>query len=116
MILTPKGQIDEYTRIGAWADETIIDLFLKDVQSAPDAVAVTDPPNRPDFGMGDAQRLSYREVERAMNRQADALLDAGVKKNDIGIDQLPNVVELVICYLATARIVAIISPLPIQYR
>ena len=46
----------------------------------------------------------------------NALLEAGVGKDDVVMVQLPNIVELVVTYLACARIGAILSPLPVQFR
>src|SRR5262249_39843384 len=47
---------------------------------------------------------------------ASGLVRAGVEPDDVVMVQLPNVVELVALYFAAARIGAIVSPLPIQYR
>jgi acyl-CoA synthetase (AMP-forming)/AMP-acid ligase II len=116
MILTAKEQIREYTEKGWWGDKTLIDLFLANVQSTPDAIAVVDPPNRAVLTVGDPLRLTYAELKEATDRLACALLDLGVGKDDIVMVQLPNVVELICVYLAAARIGAILSPLPVQYR
>jgi acyl-CoA synthetase (AMP-forming)/AMP-acid ligase II len=116
MILSPESQIREYTEKGWWGTDTYVDLFLKNVQKTPDAVAVVDPPNRAELTTGAPLRLTYAETQQAMDRLAGGLLEAGVKKDDIVMVQLGNTVELVIVYLAAARIGAIVSPLPIQYR
>jgi acyl-CoA synthetase (AMP-forming)/AMP-acid ligase II len=116
MILSPESQIREYTEKGWWGTDTYVDLFLKNVQKAPDAVAVVDPPNRAELTTGAPLRLTYAETKQAMDRLAGGLLEAGVKKDDIVMVQLGNTVELVVVYLAAARIGAIVSPLPIQYR
>ena len=65
---------------------------------------------------GEPQRLTYAETKTATERLANALLEAGVGKDDIVMVQLPNIVELVVVYLACARIGAILSPLPMQFR
>jgi acyl-CoA synthetase len=116
MILSPESQIRDYTEKGWWGTDTYIDLFLKNVQKTPDAVAVVDPPNRTELTSGAPLRLTYTETKQAMDRLAGGLLEAGVKKDDIVMAQLGNTVELVMVYLAAARIGAIVSPLPIQYR
>ena len=116
MILSPESQIREYTEKGWWGTDTYVDLFLKNVQKTPGAVAVVDPPNRAELTTGAPLRLTYAETQQAMDRLAGGLLEAGVKKDDIVMVQLGNTVELVIVYLAAARIGAIVSPLPIQYR
>jgi len=92
------------------------DLFLDNASASPDAVAVVDPPNRAGLASGEPRRLTYAELKTATDRLATALLEAGVGKDDIVMVQLPNVVELVVVYLAGARIGAIITPLPMQFR
>lgn len=116
MILVSEEQIKEYAEQGWWGTETLVDLFLKSAQAAPDAVALVDPPNRSEITLGQPQRLTYIEVERAMNRLAAGLISAGIGRDDVVMVQLPNIVELAVAYLACARIGAIISPLPVQYR
>ena len=66
--------------------------------------------------MGEAVRLTYAELKQASDRLAGGLLEIGLEKDDILMVQLPNVVELVLVYLAAARIGTIVSPLPVQYR
>lgn len=116
MILVSEEQIKEYTRQGWWGTDTLIDLFLKNAHATPEAIALVDPPNRPEITLGQPQRLTYAEVEQAMDRLAAGLLDAGIGRDDIVMVQLPNIVELVLAYLACARIGAVVSPLPVQYR
>ncbi len=66
--------------------------------------------------MGKAERLTYAELKQSSDRLAGGLLEIGLGKDDVLMVQLPNVVELVVVYLAAARIGAIVSPLPVQYR
>ncbi|NOZ50337.1 MAG: acyl--CoA ligase [Chloroflexi bacterium] len=116
MILSSAAQIREYTEKGWWGTDTILDLFLKDVQATPDAVAVVDPPNRGDLIAGAPQRLTYTELKEATERLAGAMAEAGLRQDDVLMVQLPNIVELVAIYLAAARLGVIVSPLPMQYR
>jgi acyl-CoA synthetase (AMP-forming)/AMP-acid ligase II len=51
-----------------------------------------------------------------VDRLAAALVAEGLGQDDVVMVQLPNVVELAVVYLAAARIGAIVSPLPIQFR
>ena len=88
----------------------------KNVLRTPDAVAVADPPNRAKITVGEAERLTYAELKRASERLAGGLLEIGLRKDDVLMVQLPNVVELVAVYLAAAKIGAVVSPLPVQYR
>lgn len=116
MILDRPELIRTYSEQGWWGDERLIDLFLANVQRTPDHIALVDPPNRPDLVGGEPLRLTYRELQAKVDRLASALLAEGVAKDDVVMVQLPNIAELVIAYLAIARIGAVISPVAIQYR
>ncbi len=116
MILTPAEQIREYTEKGWWGKETLADLFLKNAAATPDRVAVADPPNRGEFSFGDPLRFTYAELRQKADQLAGCLLEAGIVKDDIVMVQLPNIAELVVAYLAAARLGVIVSPLAVQYR
>ncbi len=116
MILDKEAVINEYTANGWWSTDTLIDLFQRNVAHTPDELAVVDPPNRDTLVGGNPLRLTYRELQEYVDRLANALLSAGVGKDDVVMVQLPNIAELVISYLAVARIGAIISPVAVQYR
>lgn len=116
MILSSAALIKEYTDKGWWGTDTILDLFLKDVHNTPEATAVVDPPNRATFTSGEPIRYTYTEAQETAVRLAAALQAADIQKDDIIMVQLPNIVELVIVYLAAAYTGAIVSPVPVQYR
>lgn len=116
MILDTPQRIARYTEQGWWGTDTIIDLFHQQVADKPDTLALVDPLNREDLANGAPQRLTFQQLSEQVDRLATALLEAGVGQDDIVMVQLPNIVELVVVYLAVARIGAIISPLPVQYR
>ena len=116
MILSSDEQVQIYTERGWWGERTLSDLFLRNVERSPEALAVVDPPNRAALAAGEPQRLTYAETKTATDRLANALLEAGVGKDDIVMVQLPNIAELVVTYLACARLGAILSPLPMQFR
>lgn len=116
MILASEQQIQAYTSGGWWGKETIIDLFLRNAQNSPNAIALVDPANRAELAPGTFQRLTYAELLAQTDRLAAGLLKLGIGKDDIVMVQLPNIAELIITYLAVARLGAIISPVPVQYR
>ncbi len=116
MILSPEQLVQEYVRRGWWQDKTLSDLFRQTAQLQPDQPAVIDPPNRAELAPGKQQRLTYGELEVASGRLAAGLLEAGIRNDDVVMVQLPNIAELVVVYLACARIGAIVSPLPVQFR
>lgn len=56
-------------------------------------------------------RISYTELDEAVNKIANALIDAGIKKGDrIGI-VLPRIPELVISFLGVAKVCGIAVPI-----
>lgn len=116
MILSSAEQIREYTEKGFWGRETISDLFRKHVQNKPGAMALVDPPNRAELVSGNPERLTYGEAGAMADKLANAWVKKGIGKDDIVLVQLPNIVELVLVYLAAARIGAIVTPVPVQYR
>ncbi|WP_067792744.1 class I adenylate-forming enzyme family protein [Actinomadura formosensis] len=114
--LHPSERVTDYTTRGWWTDETIGDLLRRQVQRQPDAIAVIDPPDKRDLmGVG-PNRWTWTDLDAAVDRIAAQLLRHGVKPGDLVGAQLPNCTELVATYLATIRIGAVISPLPVQYR
>lgn len=81
-------------------------------------LAVADPDNRAEL-LDDGstpRRLTFAELDRAAARLAERLHGIGVGRADVIVVQLPNIVELAICYFAVSRLGAILSPLPMQYR
>jgi non-ribosomal peptide synthetase component E (peptide arylation enzyme) len=116
MILDSDERIKELTDKGWWGKETILDLFLKDVREFPDEVAIVDPPNRSAWSPGEPQRWTYAQLDQASSWLAVGLQKAGLKKDDVIMVQLPNIIELAAVYLAAVRIGAIVTPVPVQYR
>ena len=64
---------------------------------------------------GDTLRLSFSELEAHVEHIAHCLYENGLRKNDKVILQMPNVVEIVLVYLAASRLGLIISPVAIEY-
>lgn len=76
-------------------------------QAAPDATLW-------DF-FEDGRRASYREVSAAVARAAQALAAWGVRRGShVGV-MLPNVPELPVCWLALARLGAVMVPINLRY-
>ncbi len=116
MILASKEEIETHTQAGWWGTETIDARFRANAAATPDRTAVADPPNRMDIDGREPRRLTYRELGAEADRIATALLDAGLKKDDVVAVQLPNVVELVAVYLGAWRAGLIVTPAPVQWR
>lgn len=73
-----------------------------------------DPPNKENLVGLKPERLTYKELDRAVDAVATAFLEMGVKKDDVIIMQIFNIWELAMLYLAIARAGATASPMPIQ--
>ena len=115
MILTKKNRIEDFTKRGWWGEDTLYSLFQDAVSSSGDQEALIDPLNRADI-TGDApKRLSFNEVDKTVERYASIFFEQGLRKDDIVLIQLPNVVELPIVYLALSKLGIICSPIPMQY-
>tara|TARA_B100000768_G_scaffold123683_1_gene114437 strand:+ start:2731 stop:4419 length:1689 start_codon:yes stop_codon:yes gene_type:complete len=116
MITSPQQRIKDYTERDWWGHETLHDLLQQQVEKNPELLAVADQPNRDEL-TGDAPyRLTYSELNYASTALACQLMDADIGADDTVIVQLPNIAELVICYMACSKIGAIISPIPVQYE
>ena len=116
MILHSQEHIDTYTANGWWRDKTIHTLWAEQVAANGDSRCVSDPLNRADFTDGAAQSWTYAEMDVLAGRMAAVLADQGVGKDDVVAMMLPNMGELVAVYLAAARLGAIVSPMPVQFR
>lgn len=79
-------------------------------------LALGDAPNRSEFFSGTSTRLTWSELDQAVDGTAALLASLGVEHADAVAIQLPNVVELVVTLLACFRVGATAVPLPIQYR
>ncbi|AET69403.1 acyl-CoA synthetase (AMP-forming)/AMP-acid ligase II [Desulfosporosinus orientis DSM 765] len=116
MILAHTKQIGEYERKGWWGTKTLLDYFHKHVMEMPEHTALVDPLNRDELTGITPERLSYHDLDDAVQKVAGAFIALGIQKDDILIVQLPNTWELAMLYLATAQVGAIISPIPMQWR
>lgn len=116
MIVVPEARIRDFKARGWWGDRTLDDLFRKWVNEKPDAEACVDPANAADIVGGVGERLSWRQLDQAVDRLAAVLHAHGLRKDDVVVVQLPNIIELGVVYLACIRLGLIASPAPVQYR
>jgi acyl-CoA synthetase (AMP-forming)/AMP-acid ligase II len=116
MIFASQESIREWTDKGVWGKKTLVDYFKKNVARTPDAVCLADPPNKEALVGLKPEKLTFRDLDRAVDAAAEAFTAKGVKKDDIIMVQLPNCWELAMLYLAIARAGALISPMPMQWR
>jgi acyl-CoA synthetase (AMP-forming)/AMP-acid ligase II len=115
LILDDPATIERYTRAGWWGQTTVGDLFRRCVQERAGQLALIDPPNRATFTFGKPLSLTFGELDAAVDALAAVMFDAGVRKDAIVVVQLPNIAEIVISFMAAARLGAIVSPVMMAY-
>jgi acyl-CoA synthetase (AMP-forming)/AMP-acid ligase II len=113
---THDDLLKEYRARGWWGEQRLFDLFDAHLIATPERLAVADPPNRDALVGGAPQRLTYAALGELADGYALRLLELGLRRDDILITQLPNIVEYVALYLAAMRLGIIISPVPMQFR
>ncbi len=116
MILASEETIQNFTEKGFWGHKTIIDLLYEKAAAAGDQEALVDPYNKADLVGTEPSRLTYKAFVDGIDRLALKFLDWGVRRDDIIIVQLPNIMELTLTIFAAARVGAIVSPIPVQWR
>lgn len=116
MILASDSAIEKFTEMGAWGNKTLIDYFRGHANADPERVCIADPPNKEQLVGISAERLTYKELEHAVDATAEALASAGIGKDDVVMVQLPNCWELAMLYLAISRTGALTSPAPVLWR
>lgn len=115
MILDDPADIERWRRAGWWGATTIDDLFRACVAAHPQRLALVDAPNRATFAFGAPRRLTFAGANQLVDRLAATLHEAGVRKDGVVLVQLPNIVEIVLSFLACARLGAIVSPIMLAY-
>lgn len=109
-------EIARHRADGMWGDTTIHALFADTAARVPDRPGLIDPPNRPALDGQAPRRLSYGEMAAEVDQLAEALRAQGLGVGSLIATQLPNISELVLLYLAIARIGAVLSPVSLAYR
>ena len=116
MRLSPAERTASYRQLGWWRGVTVDSLLREAVAARGESEALVDPPNREALIGSPQRRLSFDEVDAAVERFAQTFLRLGAGPAKVVLVQLPNIVEGVIAFLACARIGAILSPVPMAYR
>ena len=74
---------DRYTENGYWGNPTTLDLWDRNARLYPDQEAVVDS----------RKRLTWGQCKKWYDRVALGFLELGLKKDDVVVSQLPNMVE-----------------------
>lgn len=112
------ARIERLEQSQHWSGSTLHGLLAQASAARPQQLAVADPSNRAEL-LGDTSapyRLNFDQLQQAASALAVQLREQGVSAGDVVAVQLPNIVELVVCYFAISQLGAVISPLPVQYR
>lgn len=109
-------EIEQYRAIGAWGDQTLWDHFLAKLESTPDRIALVDDPRRAELVGGSHQRLTYQEAYTKVVTICAYMRAHGLKRGDVVLTYLPNVVEQALVLLAAWRTGVIVSPMLIQFQ
>ena len=116
MRTTPQHLADEYRASGAWSEQRLGDLYASSAAVEPARIAIIDPPNRAALDGALPRRLDWHSLTAFIDATLVALANAGLRRDDVLVTQLPNVVEYAAVYLACARFGVVISPVPMQFR
>lgn len=101
---------------GWWPDTTLDAQLLRHMRERPAQEAIVDPPNRTEIDGQSPARLTWVEFGAAVSRLAGALKRHGIGADDVLVAQMANTWEIIALYFAAARLGAIVSPVPTQYR
>jgi hypothetical protein len=95
---------------------TLDDVFRRQAQRRPDALALIDPLNRASFTGRSPHRVTYAEADRIVSAMAARLRDMGLPTDTVVGIQFPNIVENFLATLAVLRAGMIVAALPLLYR
>ncbi len=115
MKTSSETRIRQLEESGDWGSDTLHAMLAHWAQQNPNSLAVVDQPNRETLTGDQPQSLNWSELDAASTNLAEQLAKQGIASGDKVIVQLPNIVELVVCYFALSKLGAIVSPLPVQY-
>jgi AMP-binding enzyme len=98
------------------ASITLDDLFRRNAAQRPQAIALSDPPNRETFTDGAPRRLTFAQADRIVSAIADRLRAIGLPAGAVVGIQLPNIAENALTLLGVLRAGLIPAPLPRLWR
>ena len=98
--------INDYLRRGVWQPFSLSDHWERNANLNPEGVGVSDG----------ARALSWREAKLWTDRLALALVQLGLKRDDLLAIQLPNSVELPLIRVACEKAGILSLPLPRTLR
>lgn len=116
MRVFPPETCARYRAEGQWGDVTLPGMLEATAARVPDRIGIADPPDRAAFFEGAPRRLTYAQMQAGIEGHARALAAHGLGPGSLIAVQLPSIAEMMLVYLAVARIGAVLSPVPMAYR
>lgn len=110
----PQIRIDQFNKTGAWTPDTVQRLLADQVRERGPQLAIVDPVDKSDYVDALPRRVTWAELDGEVDRLAAMFLQSGVRAGAVIGIQLPNTVEQVVVILASWRVGAIVSLLPID--
>src|SRR5215831_16659846 len=114
MILPDPRGPPSTTRIGARA--TLDQLLHRAAQRRPDAIALSDPPNRATFTDGAPRQLTFAQADRIVSAIAARMRRLGLATDAVVGIQMANTVESVLTLLGVLRAGLVAMLLPLLWR
>jgi acyl-CoA synthetase (AMP-forming)/AMP-acid ligase II len=95
---------------------TAVELLRRRAENKPNVIALSDPPNRARFGLGNARAWTYRETDAAADALAAFFVGRGLAPGDVIAAQLPNFALAPLTILAAWRAGLAVALLPMLWR
>jgi acyl-CoA synthetase (AMP-forming)/AMP-acid ligase II len=91
-------------------------LLRRRAEHKPNVIALSDPPNRPAFGLGNPRSLTYREADVAVDALAAFFAGRDLSPGDVIAVQLPNFAFSPLTLLGAWRAGLSVALLPLLWR
>jgi len=111
MSTLPVSEIDEES-----GSITAEGLLRRRARQKPDAIALTDPPNRDRLGLTGPRSFTYGEADAAVDALAAFFIDLGLERGDRIVLQLPNFIEAPLALLGAWRAGLTVAAVPMLWR
>jgi len=111
MSTLPVPEIDEESR-----SITAEGLLRRRARQKPDAIALTDPPNRHRLGLTGPRSFTYGEADAAVDALAGFFIELGLEPGDRIVLQLPNFIEAPLALLGAWRAGLTVAAVPMLWR
>jgi mycobactin salicyl-AMP ligase len=91
-------------------------LLRRRARQKPDAIALTDPPNRHALNLTGPRSFTYGEADAAVDALAAVFIELGLERGDRVVLQLPNFIEAPLALLGAWRAGLTVVAVPMLWR